>query len=159
MSGHTPWREIKRKRPIPLTIFLSPLRVEAIDDTHWKLLDGLIYDSEVPGVGRIIVPKGFTTDFASVPRLPLAFLLFGGRANLAATLHDWLYTRGIFPKRVADAVFYEAMRSTGIGWWTAWWMWIGVACTWGGYKAWRDHRRERNPDLFGCRLQRKWGTP
>lgn len=153
MSGHTPWRLIQRKQPIPLTIFLNTLRVEAIDDSHWRLLDGLKYDSVLPGVGRITVPPGYVTDFASVPRIPIAFLLFGGRANTAAVVHDWLYTTGILPKRTADAVFYEAMRDTGINWWNAWWMWLGVAL--GGGHAWRVSRADSHPKLFDLRCTRR----
>ena len=34
-----------------------------------------------PLVGRIQVPAGFQTDFASVPRLPIAYWLYGARAH------------------------------------------------------------------------------
>jgi hypothetical protein len=165
VSGHTPWSEIPQKRnlrldayplmiPLPwkLAEFKSTLKVEAVDDSHWRLLDRFIYDSDVAGE-RIIVPAGYVTDFASVPRIPIAYLLFGGRANAAATIHDWLYTTGIFPKCVADGVFYEAMRASGLRWDRAWWMWLGVA--WGGGRAWRVCRANSNPNLFGLRFTRR----
>jgi hypothetical protein len=157
VSGHTPWSEIRRKSLLAAPIwklaeFQSTLKVEAIDDRHWKLLDTFIYDSDVAGE-RIIIPAGFVTDFASVPRIPLAYLLFGGRANAAATVHDWLYTTGMFLKRMCDAVFYEAMRTSGVRLDFAWWMWLGVS--WGGRRAWREHRADIYPDLFGLRLTRR----
>ena len=111
----------------------SQLRVEAIDDTHWRLLDTFTYDSEVAGA-RITVPAGFVTDFASVPRLPFVFLLTGDTAHMAAVIHDFLYTTKLFPRETADAVFYEAMRSTGVPRWRAWTMWLGVRV--GGQAAW-----------------------
>ena len=39
----------------------------------------------------ITVPTGFLTDFASVPRMPFVFLLFGDVAHEAAVIHDYLY--------------------------------------------------------------------
>lgn len=155
MSGHHPWAEIQRKRLLTapawkLAVFQSTLKVEQIDARNWKLLETFIYDSDVVAQ-RIIIPAGFVTDFASVPRVPIAYLLFGGRANSAATVHDWLYTTGMFPKRQCDAVFYEAMRASGVRLDIAWWMWLGVA--WGGGRAWREHRADINPDLFGQRLR------
>lgn len=103
----------------------SQLRVEAVDDTHWRLLESFTYDSEV-AKARITVPAGFVTDFASVPRLPLAFLLTGDTAHMAAVVHDFLYSIKIFPRETADAVFYEAMRATGVPAWRAYLMWLGV---------------------------------
>jgi hypothetical protein len=114
------------------------LRVEEIDDTHWRLVSEFRYDSDVAHV-RIIVPAGFVTDFASVPRVPIAFWLTGNTAHMAAVVHDYLYTSGIFPKETADRVFYEAMRVTGIPLWRAYLMYLGVK--WGGELAWESHRR------------------
>lgn len=57
----------------------------------------------------ITVPEGFVTDLASVPRVPIAWLLAGGCANGPAVLHDFLYAHKWPSKALADAVFYEAM--------------------------------------------------
>lgn len=111
----------------------SRLQVEAIDDTHWRLLEAFTFDSEVAKL-RITVPAGFVTDFASVPRVPFAFLLTGDTAHMAAVIHDFLYTIKVLPRETADAVFYEAMRSTGVPLWRAWTMWLGVRL--GGQLAW-----------------------
>ena len=54
------------------------------------------------------------TDFASVPRIPIAYLIAGGRANASATLHDNLYGthntgRGKEVTRLqADNLIFEA---------------------------------------------------
>jgi hypothetical protein len=66
----------------------------------------------------VTVPAGFVTDYASVPRLPVVFLLVGGKGNRAAVVHDLLYTLGsTYPGTVtreqADAVLREAMLATG----------------------------------------------
>lgn len=70
--------------------FLTPLNVEKVNEKKWKLTCDLIYKSNT--IGYIIVPAGFVTDFASVPRLPFAYWVLGGRADAAAVIHDWLYT-------------------------------------------------------------------
>lgn len=96
---------------------LLPSR-ESTDAPLWKLLAPLIFDSAM--VGTITVPTGFETDFASVIRLPIAYSLFGDTAHRAATVHDYLYTTGVFERSIADQVFLEAMESTGIPWWRRW---------------------------------------
>lgn len=39
----------------------------------------------------IIIPAGYKTDFASVPRLLRGIVQPGGNHNLATLVHDWLY--------------------------------------------------------------------
>lgn len=46
--------------------------------------------------------------------------------QVAATLHDWLYTCCDLPRAAADQVFYNALRSTGHARWRARLMWAGV---------------------------------
>ena len=45
--------------------FDDKIRVEYINGNTWLLLEDFIYTSDI--VGRIEVPAGFMTDFASVP--------------------------------------------------------------------------------------------
>ena len=70
--------------------FINLPRVESLENGKYKLLEDLIYYSKE--LGYIIVPAGFVTDFDSVPRLPLVYLLFGGLGEREAILHDWLYS-------------------------------------------------------------------
>lgn len=117
--------------------FLTPLRAEKSGE-YWTVLQPLIYDSDV-ACKVFIVPEGFVTDFASVPRLPLAFLLTGDSAHAAATLHDFLYSRGVVDRQTADAVFKEAAIASGEAGWKATLMHIGVRM--GGWIAWNNHRQ------------------
>jgi hypothetical protein len=41
----------------------------------------------------VTIDAGFYTDFCSVPRIPFAYLLFGGVGQYAGALHDGLYSR------------------------------------------------------------------
>jgi len=45
----------------------------------WRLPTELAYNSQIHGL--IIVPEGYITDFASVPRLPFAYWLTGDTAH------------------------------------------------------------------------------
>lgn len=90
-----------------------------------RLLEALVYDSAL--LRRMVtVPSGFITDFASVPRIPVAYLAAGGCANAAAVVHDWLYTTHEVDRATADAVFREAVLAGGDPAWRAWLMWAGV---------------------------------
>lgn len=90
-----------------------------------KLLSPLVYKSDLLD-RTIAVPFGFVTDYASVPRIPVAYLLAGGCADAAAVIHDWLYTTHEVSRAAADAVFREAIVAGGEPAWRAWLMWAGV---------------------------------
>lgn len=91
----------------------------------WKLLAPLVYASDLLGA-EIVVPADFLTDFASVPRLPIAHLLAANCGHEAAVVHDWLYTTHMLSRRRADAVFEEALAVGGEPAWRVWLMWLGV---------------------------------
>lgn len=86
---------------------------------EWMLAEPLVFESHL--AGRISVPAGFRTDFSSVPRLPIAFMLAGDTAHASAVVHDYL-CREWYPAcriswRVAADVFSEAMRDEGVPAW------------------------------------------
>jgi len=125
--------------------FLSELDVKlksGCGDKVWVLDASLIFESDI--VGRIEVPKGFETDFASVPRLPIIFELWGNRAHRAAVLHDYLYRIDAVPavtKIQADRVFFEGMRAGGSELYIRLFMFIGVLCF-----AWLSYHRKAVSD-------------
>jgi hypothetical protein len=92
---------------------------------EWQLDAPLVYLSDL--AGTLTVPAGFRTDFASVPRVPIAFLLCGDTASRAAALHDWLYTAPHQVNRsTADKILKEAAIADGVPAWRAWMLWAGV---------------------------------
>lgn len=102
--------------------FLTPLRLEKLEGKRW-----VVYEAFAVAVNAVnhVVPHGYITDLASVPRVPLAYLLAGGRAPKSAVLHDWLYTTQA-GKDYADEVFYWAMKAEKIPGWIASLMNYGV---------------------------------
>lgn len=108
---------------------LNTLDTRLIDDSgsgKWLLLSPFVYDSKL--IGRVVVPKGYITDFASVPRIAVAYWLAGNTCRRAATVHDWLCDGG--PPKVsrsmADAVFNEIAIVYGIPWWRRIPMWTAI---------------------------------
>lgn len=114
--------------------FLSELRVTPVSEEDWMLLAPfrvrVTDESRLVLFGADVViyvaPRGFTTDFASVPRLPMAFLLAGGTATKSAVLHDYLYRTGMASRARADAIFAAAMRTEGVPGWRRGLMWSAV---------------------------------
>lgn len=106
--------------------FRNHLDALLIDERRniWKLSSELVYDSDM--VGTITVPVGFRTNFASVPRVPVAYTLAGDTARAAATIHDYLYSRRRYPRLICDSIFLEAMKATKIPWWRRHMMYLGV---------------------------------
>ena len=126
-----------------MSAFLTALRVEQISDDEWRLLRALVYQSD--RLERVlIVPRGFVTDFASVPRLPFVFWLAGGKATKAAVVHDFLYRKSGVTRADADAVFAEAMKATGQAAWRRGLMWAGLRL--GGWVAYKNAENERETD-------------
>lgn len=101
------------------------------------------------GKWLIIVPVGFNTDLASVPRLPIIYGLWGDRAHRGGVLHDYLYRVDceVFDiescnvivsatRSFADDMFYKANKASDYGWHVYWPMWAGVRL--GGWTAYHS---------------------
>lgn len=87
-----------------------------------------------------VIPSGMITDFCSVPRVPFAYTLFGGKYNRTGTLHDGLYgnwhqiklihsalrSEAIITKEIADKILYQSLIDEGAWKSTAWAMYQGV---------------------------------
>jgi hypothetical protein len=88
----------------------TALNLSHTDSNEWTLMQDFRFFGEH---NVWVVPGGFKTDLDSVPRVPLVYALFKGRATKAAVLHDWMYTtkKGKF---LADKTFLEAMKAEGV---------------------------------------------
>lgn len=99
--------------------FDTPLDVRLRDDGKFMVLAEFVY--HVGGLDTLIkVPRGFVTDFASVPKIFHPILPKVGRHGKAAVLHDWLYhlvRKGTLARVVADAMFLDAMLTLKIPTW------------------------------------------
>jgi hypothetical protein len=128
--------------------FESPtLTVRRASDQLWEVVDPLVYHGRSD---TFVVPAGFRTDFASVPRVVVWLIPRFGRYTMAAVLHDWLVTagiaRGAVSSRDADGLFRRVLREEGVPPLRRWLMWTGVR--WGALVTpprrpgwWRDAPR------------------
>jgi hypothetical protein len=89
------------------------------------LLAPFVYHSDLVN-GDITVPEGFETDFASVPRIPMAFLLTGDCSHAASVVHDYLCSLNIYSWDRMDAIFMEAMQVSKVPGWRNKMMGAGV---------------------------------
>ena len=129
--------------------FLSPLRVEFLDGTHWRVLEPFTYHLATPdGDEYVEVPIDLVTDFASIPRLLWAIWPPTGPYGKAAVVHDRLYVAPVvrtatsaraITREEADAVFLEGMEVLRINWCTRRTLWSAVRI--GGVPAWRHYRQ------------------
>ena len=103
------------------------LTVRRVGPYTWALVDDLVYQGRKQ---RFVVPAGFRTDFASVPRVVTWLVPRFGAYTLAAILHDWLVTEGLRTGVVspndADGIFRRVMRESGVPVIRRWLMWAGV---------------------------------
>jgi hypothetical protein len=75
----------------------------------------------VSSMGKIIVPRNFYSDGASVPRIFWTIFSPFGNYFKAALIHDFLYSKDSekhyhIDRKTCDLIFKEAMFNLGIGW-------------------------------------------
>jgi hypothetical protein len=94
-------------------MFTTPLDLrEHAEPGEWVVISELVWQD---GQGRIVVPRGFVTDLASIPPPARSILDVNGPSRAPAVLHDWLYCSRIVGRSLADELFRRALRSRGVG--------------------------------------------
>lgn len=127
--------------------FLTRLVFEDDGGLPFTLVEPLVFESVV--VGRhIVVPAGFKTDLASIPRALWNILPPVGGYDAGAVVHDLLYQRGAIDgvqvsRGDADKVLREGMEVHGVGVWTRRLIYAGVRV--GGWVVWRKYRKDAAP--------------
>ena len=97
--------------------------VTEINETDWKLTHPVEYEGSNQ---TFMVPAGFVTDFATVPRIFFWLVPSYGAYTKAAILHDYLLTEKLVSRADADGLFRRAMRELGVPFVRRWTMWAGV---------------------------------
>ena len=106
--------------------FLGEIEVSRTPGSRgeWTLVSDLIY---IGKWDQFLVPKGFKTDFASIPRIFHVLFPKNGRHDAAAIVHDYLYQKQPFVssritrdmKRItrldSDRIFRRIMKELGVG--------------------------------------------
>lgn len=100
---------------------LPPDYRRSMVDTEFEYHVGKYPSHEV-----IVVPKGFITDWASVPRALWSVIPPRGEYSKAVLVHDWMYVTAYRTRKIADRIFLEAMKVLGVKRWKRRLMYIGV---------------------------------
>lgn len=123
--------------------FTSPLIVSPLPDgKRWKLIESFSYyvgkQSGLNNHGIIIeVPKGFVTDFASIPKIFWSILGHPmGKYAAAAVLHDFMYFLKTFSRKISDQIFENAMKILKVPKWKRKIIYYAVRV--GGKWAWKN---------------------
>jgi hypothetical protein len=117
----------------------TKVELESLPNGDWRTLKEVIwYEKD----HEIIVPKGFKTDLASIPKLLRWFVSNDdGRIRSPAIVHDWVYyNRGrvgekLYSRQDADNLFYRTLRFLKVSKGKAKLMYYAVRL--GGYFVWR----------------------
>ena len=105
-----------------MSSFTKPLTTTYIGRGSWLVNESFSYHvGSEEGKEIIVVPKGFQTDFASVPWPASMLIPKNGDYNQAAVLHDYLYSLlgeypipnsnviRVYTRKECDKIFLEAM--------------------------------------------------
>jgi hypothetical protein len=97
------------------------------------------------GADSLVVPEGFVTDFASIPRRFQGFISKLGPHLCPAIVHDYLYWEQACTRSESDAIFLEMMKDLGVPWLTRHFMHFAVR-RFGG-SAWKENRQNREEGM------------
>lgn len=112
------------------------------DSKFWITVEDMIYQIGSTNE-RIVVPKGFVTDFASIPQ-PLWSLGLSphGRYSRAAVVHDYLYWSQGCTRDQSDRLLVLAMKESNVSGFDEFFVYQGVNK--GGEIPWYANTAERN---------------
>ncbi len=130
----------------------EPLTVTQVSSILWKIEREITYHVGSPdSKDVIVVPKGFITDFASVPWPANMLIPLSGNHNMAAVVHDYLYCVQTRTRLESDKIFLEALTVLGVNWFKRQIMYRAVRI--GGGRPWDIHTKKmaehRNMKFIG----------
>lgn len=115
--------------------FISKACITPYHNYHYLTCDPiLVWINE----DLVIVPAGFDTDLASIPRIVWPVISpMNAKLVRPAILHDWLYRMTeSYSRKECDIIFYDSLRLEGIGVWRASMMYYAVRA--GGWVFYRS---------------------
>ena len=135
-------RELAKRGIRPLML-PPPMIVPFGDWDYYYLKDGTLTWLPNPGqqFKEVIVPVGFVSDLASIPRLFWSAIRPEGRHAYAAIVHDYLYWSQDRPREEADQIFRIAMEDSKVAPTTV--RTIYEAVRLGGGSAWNENARRK----------------
>lgn len=89
--------------------FIGHLSADHLEGKWWRMREPLGFYSQRYNL-TICSPARLVLDFASVKRLPVAYLIAGNTGHWEAAIHDPMYRFGLPHRHMADWIFYDAGR-------------------------------------------------
>ncbi len=88
------------------------------DGINWLTLTEIVF---IINGKRYVIPSGFVTDFASIPKFSRVTINRIGKAVMGFVIHDWLRTGEgqLLTTAECDMALYEFMILLGEGWYTS----------------------------------------
>ena len=89
---------------------LTKILVKDLMNGKFELFSDYVYKTKDY---LIEVPKGFVTDYASIPKLLRIIVLPYGKHSGASVIHDWLYSSNCnleISREKADKIFLEVLK-------------------------------------------------
>jgi len=125
-----------------LSQFTTPLVMDKIGEKEWILLKTFEYHVGCyPSTEIIIVPEGFHTDLASIPKIFWPILPPDGPYGKAALVHDYCYRFACYNRKRSDEIFLEGMEVLKVEEWKQTTMFHSVRLF--GWHAWNKRRKEQ----------------
>jgi hypothetical protein len=123
----------------------SPVVRACGDNKFWIVVEDMTYVIGSTNE-RIVVPKGFVTDFASIPQALWSVGLSPyGQYSRAAVVHDYLYWSQGCSRRQADRLLVIAMKESNVSGFDEFLVYQGVHK--GGGGPWKANAVERGAGL------------
>lgn len=110
------------------------------DNRAWVLVEDLTYSIGSTGT-KIVIPAGFVTDFASIPKPLWWWFSPHDYYSKAAVVHDYLYWTQLCTREQADNLLLIAMQESGVAPVKRKAVYLGVRA--GGWAAWEANQKER----------------
>jgi hypothetical protein len=120
----------------------ASLNVSRFADSIYFLTQAIGWQPDNPAQStfeKVTVPKGFVTDFASIPSIFWSVLPPDGRYVYPAIIHDYLYWTQDRPRKEADQILQIGMEEFDVGRATRIAIYNAVR-SFGG-SAWKENRR------------------
>ncbi|WP_068634909.1 DUF1353 domain-containing protein [Thauera butanivorans] len=118
----------------------APVLRACAEAGRWRLELPVVWETPAE---IIVIPPGFLTDLASIPRIFHSLIPVNGRHRSAAILHDYLFVVQDRPRDGVDALFLRAMEASGVRWTQRTAMYLAVRLA--GWLPW-----QRNADALAA---------
>lgn len=84
------------------------LILKFIDGKKWEVVQPFEYDTKKGE--KIIIPAGYQTDFATIPRFLWEEVGLPSDYGRPAIVHDYCLDKCLYPRKKCDEIFLELMR-------------------------------------------------